>query len=287
MRLLGAIAALGLAQAALAAEGELSAWAGASYLSGSYGGPGTTELISVPITARYETGPWILRASVPYLRIKGTGSVVVPGVGRVDGTSNGGSALGLGDPLGLGVLGGGGSGGTPASAGTPASTRTTQTSASGLGDASASATYTIYGAGNRSGIGFTGKVKLPTGDETLGLGTGSTDVSAQIDLFRRIDATTLFGGIGYTVFGESPVARLENVPNVSLGLIQRLGADDSVGLALDLRQAGSPAPAAQRELSAFWIHRVDRRWRMQAYLLKGFADGSPDWGTGLSAGYVF
>ena len=249
MRVLAAVAALGLAQAALADSGELSAWSGLNYSRGSYGGPGTTEVFSIPFVGRYENGPWTLRATLPYLSITGAGTVV-PGVGPVK---------------------------------RPTSARTT---VSGLGDASASATYTLYGADDRSGAGLTGKVKLPSGDENLGLGTGSTDFSAQGDLFKTFGDTTFFGGLGYTVFGDSPVAQLDNVANSSLGLMQRLGAD-RLGLALDARQAGAPFPLAQRELSAFWIHRVDRAWRVNAYVLKGFADGSPDWGGGVNAGYAF
>jgi hypothetical protein len=37
----------------------------------------------------------------------------------------------------------------------------------------------------------------------------------------------------------------------------------------------------------FVTHRLDRSWRAQAYLMKGFANGSPDWGAGLSASYIF
>jgi hypothetical protein len=280
MRLLVALAALGLAQAALADDGELSAWAGINYSRGSYGGPGTTEVFSIPFAARYESGPWILRGTLPYLRITGTGIVVVPGVGPVSSASSSGGGL-----LGLPILGGGGSSGN-ASGGSPNTTRSERTMVSGLGDATASATYMLYGAGNRWGAGLTGKVKLPTGDETLGLGTGSTDFSAQGDLFKTFGETIFFGGLGYTVFGDSPVAQFDYVANGSLGLVQRFGTD-RLGLALDLRQAGSPFPLEQRELSAFWIHRVARAWRVHAYVLKGFADGSPDWGAGTSAGYVF
>lgn len=251
MRTLVAIAALCLARTALAA-GELSASAGFDYSSGSYGGPGTTQVLSIPLGARYEGGPWILRGTLPYLTVTGTGAAVIPGVGPV---------------------------GRPP--------RTTQSSVSGPGDATASAAYMMYSADNRWGGGLTGKVKLPTGDETSGLGTGSTDFSALADVFRSVGETTFFAGVGYTMFGSSPVAQLDDVASVSLGLVQRMGAADRLGLALDARQAGTPSPAAQRELSAFWIHRIDRAWRVQAYVLKGFADGSPDWGTGLSAGYAF
>lgn len=36
-------------------------------------------------------------------------------------------------------------------------------------------------------------------------------------------------------------------------------------------------------LTAFYVRRFDRVWKMQAYFLKGFADGSPNWGAGVIA----
>src|SRR5438034_811374 len=72
-----------------------------------------------------------------------------------------------------------------------------------------------------------------------------------------------------------------------LGVPHRTDGGDQIGLAFDARQAGSPAPAPLRELTGFWTHKVDRNWRTQAYVLKGFARGSPDWGAGFSAAYAF
>src|SRR3954469_22069120 len=101
MRLLVALAALGLAQAALAEDGELSAWAGINYSRGSYGGPGTTQVLSIPFAGRSEGGSGILRGTLPYLPITGTGIVVVPGVGPVSSASSSGGGI-----LGLPILGG-------------------------------------------------------------------------------------------------------------------------------------------------------------------------------------
>jgi hypothetical protein len=143
------------------------------------------------------------------------------------------------------------------------------------------------GTANRSGIGLTGKLKLATGDENQGLGTGSSDVAFQVEAFQQIERNTVFGAIGYTVFGDSPIAQFRNVGNFGLGATHRTDGGDLLGIAFDVRQAGSPAPAPLRELTGFWTHRMDREWRTQAYVLKGFARGSPDWGAGVSAAYVF
>jgi len=262
MRLLIVVSALCLAQTALAAETELSLGSGLNYSTGTYGGSSSTHILTIPLTARYESEPWTLRATVPYLRITGP-SGVFPGVGRVENRSILDSIL-------------------------RSRTQNDRRTVSGIGDSTVSATYTVYsGAANRSGIGLTGKLKFATGDETQGLGTGSNDASFQVEGFQQVDRNTIFGAIGYTMFGDSPITQFENVGNFGLGAMHRTDGGDLVGLAFDARQAGSPAPAPLRELTGFWTHRVDRNWRTQAYVLRGFARGSPDWGAGISAAYAF
>lgn len=49
----------------------------------------------------------------------------------------------------------------------------------------------------------------------------------------------------------------------------------------------APTSAPQRELTAFWSRRLDTGWRAQLYVLVGLADGSPDFGAGVSVAYAF
>ena len=268
MRPAFAVIALCLAPAALAAEGELSLGSGVNFTTGTYGGSTSTQILTIPLTARYERESWTFKATLPYLHISGS-RAVFPGVGRVDNSNVLDNLLGPSAPQ-------------------RDRAQNERRSVSGMGDASVSASYMLYsGAANRSGIGLTGKLKFPTGDEKQGLGTGSTDAALQIEGFQQLGRNTLFGAIGYTMFGDSPITQFENVGNFGLGAMHRTDGGDLIGLAFDARQAGSPAPAPLRELTGFWTHKVDRNWRTQAYVLKGFARGSPDWGAGISAAYAF
>src|SRR3954468_1352947 len=221
MRFTAAVLALGLARMALAAEGELALGTGLHYTTGTYGTSTTTQILTIPFTARYDTDVWTFKAWVPYLRIDGD-SNVVPGFGPVNGDARGRRPAGQ------------------------------QTRASGLGDSTVSATYNVYGAGTSSGLGLTGKLKLATGDEHEGLGTGSNDVSFAVDAFQTIERNTIFGVIGYTIFGDSPLGHADNVANAGIGASHRLASGDAVGASFDLRQGGSPAPLPQRELTGFW-----------------------------------
>lgn len=239
--------ALLIAPAVFAADGELSAGAGVDYSEGNYGTGSETKILSIPFMARYDRDPWKLKLTVPYLRVSGEGDVI-PGIGQ---TNRG---------------------------------RRGETTESGIGDTVLSATYgALYDAGSQFGLDLTAKLKLPTGDEQRGLGTGSVDQTAQVELYKSIDRLTAFGTVGYTNFGDSDVVELKNAFHYELGALTRLNQIDSVGASLYGRQRVVEGGEPQRELTMFWNRRVAKAQRLQAYFLVGLADGSPDVGLGVSA----
>ncbi|MCM2288766.1 MAG: transporter [Sulfuritalea sp.] len=250
---------------ALADNQGFSLGIGYNYSSGDYGTATTTNTTSIPVTGSYETGPWTLKLTVPYLTISGDSSVV-PGVGVVRNSN----------PRGRGK-----------SAGAPATTTTTG-SASGMGDVVMAATYgAYYDNTSKIGIDLTGKVKFGTADRDKGLGTGENDYSMQLDLYKGLDKFGLFGGIGYSVLGSSDYVQLDNVYNVTAGVTYKFAERTTAGVSFDARERVSSTAFPMREISAFVSHKYDKNWKAQAYVLKGLADGSPDWGLGLSAAYAF
>jgi hypothetical protein len=249
------------------AEDGISLGTGLTYTSGDYGTSTRTKILSIPFTARYDRDRWTLKATIPYLRISGN-SAVVPGLGTIPNSNPRGR--------GRGNAGGG------------ATTTTTDSTASGWGDLVTSVTYNAYyDQASKLGVDLTGKVKWGTADRDKGLGTGENDYGAQVDLFKTFDRTTVFGGLGYTNLGSSDFIQLNNVWNATAGLTYKLNDRDSAGLAYDYRQAASSTSSHLSELTAFWSRKIDRNWKMQAFALKGLANGSPDWGAGISAAYAF
>jgi hypothetical protein len=239
-------------------DNELRLGVGADYTRGTYGGSHETTTLAIPFTARYETERWTYKATLPFLEVKGPSSFV-PGLGNVDNS---------GKPKRRNFAG--------------------TSSQSGIGDTTLSATYNaVYNDDLESGVDLTGRVKLPTADAARGLGTGSTDFSAQIDLYRTFDRVTVFGDVGYYWFGHSDYVELKNAMNYGFGASQKMNDRDSVGLSLDGRQKASVGGAPQRELTFFWNRRLERDVRLQAYALVGLAKGSPDFGVGVSAAKTF
>lgn len=264
MRGLAALLACCLAPAATCAlaAGELGG--GLHYSTGDYGVPGNTEITSLVFTAERETGDWRLKLTVPYLEVSGPVSVI-PGIGSVGDTPGPGRGRGNG--------------------GSTTSTTTSGT-ASGLGDIVVAAIHTLYASG-ASAVDFTGRVKLPTADSDEGLGTGETDLGFQVDAYQAMGRVTPFVGIGYTFFGDSAFAELNDVMNYSIGATLRIDERDSAGLSLDGREQVSAGSEEMREVVAYWIRRLQGQWRAQVYFLTGLSDGSPDWGLGATALYAF
>ena len=260
----------GASFAALAEDGSFSLGTGLTYTSGDYGTSTTTKILSIPFTARYDLDRWTFKATIPYLRITG-GSSVIPGLGTVPNSNPRGRGRGN------------------AGAGTTATATSTDSTASGWGDLVTSVTYNAYyDQASKLGVDLTGKAKWGTADRDQGLGTGENDYGAQADVFKTFDRTTVFGGLGYTRLGSSNFIQLNShVWNATAGFTYKLNDRDSAGLAYDVREKASATSSELSELTAFWSRKLDRNWKMQVFGLKGFANGSPDWGAGISAAYAF
>lgn len=253
------LAALLFAGAAQADDG-LRLGVGVDYSSGDYGSETDTKILSVPLSARYATGDWSFKASLPWMRVEGDASVI-PGLGAVSNTNPQGRGRGNGgdtvDPI----------------------APTTGTT-SGIGDLRLAATYAIPTEG-AWGVDLTGNVKIATADEDKGLGTGANDYGAAVDLFRDFDGTTVFGGVSYTWLGESDYIDVDDVLAANLGASRKLG-EGSFGLMYDYRQPTSDTADDRSEVTGFYSFPTTDTSKLQFYATKGLSDGSPDWGAGLN-----
>lgn len=254
--LLGAL--LMLAGAANAADG-FSLGIGADYSSGNYGTDTTTKIFSVPLTAKFNAGNWSYKASLPWMRVEGDPNVV-PGLGSVTNSNPRGRGRGgllPGDPV------------------------TEETgSASGIGDLRLATTYS-FDTGSALGVDVTANAKIATADEDKGLGTGANDYGLAVDLYRDFDGTLLFGGVGYTLLGDSTYIDVGSVMNANVGASWRAG-NGSVGAMYDWREAASDSADDRSEITGFYSFPTGDATKMQVYAVKGLSDGSPDWGGGVS-----
>lgn len=256
------VLALGLVASPALANDGFSLGAGFNYSAGDYGSDITTEIFSVPVTARLDSGNWSFRASLPWVRVSGDPNVL-PGTGPVRNLN----------PVGRGRLG-------PIGPLPGEEDEVASGSASGIGDLNLSAIYTLPTGGPLyADLSFT--AKIATADEDKGLGTGANDYGVGLDLYRDFDGTMVFGGVSYTLLGDSRFIDTDDVFGANLGISQRVADRTRIGLMYDYREAASSRFDDRQELMGFLSRSTDGG-RFQLYASRGLSDGSPDWGAGVS-----
>ncbi len=258
------LVALASSAACAADENLVTLSAGVEYSSGKYGSATTTDIVSVPLNAMYESGAWAFKLTVPYLRVSGDSNVVASGM-------HGGRRM-----MSSGM------GGMPGTSSTTGS----NTRQSGLGDVVTMATYNAYlSEDSDSGIDLGGRIKFGTANKALG--TGENDYALQIYGYRDLADFSPNIMLGYEVPGSSAALLLSNVWYGSVGSTYHFSEQTSAGLDYKYAQKASVTGAPQRELSLYANQQIDANYTLRGYLLKGFSDGSPDYGIGMlvSAGF--
>ena len=239
------LVALLLVSATASAEITPSLSTGLDYSNGKYGGTTSTKVLYVPVIGKLQFDNFFLKLTVPYIRVTSAGAGVVRGMGPFR------------------------------------TTTTTKTSTqSGLGDVVASAGYTILESGNLF-LDLVGNVKFGTADADKNLGTGKNDYSAQLDAYYQLDKTTIFATAGYKVIGAPAGVQVNNIAYGTLGVSQKTGDKTSAGVMLDVAQGSNALSPGARELTVFVANRISQTLKIQANLMKGFSDSSPDYGGGV------
>jgi hypothetical protein len=296
---------------------------GSDYNTGKYGTRDKTQVYTVPITASYEKGPVTVRVYVPYLRVTGFGDVVVSGLSGSGGSTTipGSSTVvttnvctTTPDNSGSGKNGSGKNGSsddsttevednvtvcttssrtvTTNSVTIPGSPTTTtvvkhkkQTN-TGFGDITATAIYNVLD-NNDWTVDLTGKVKLPTGDESKGLSNDETDYALQVNIDRYFGAPYVSFGLGYRWLGEPAGVNFDNVTYGSIGGGYKISQFASVGVSYDWSTSafnGGPKP---QEVSIFGSYRINEHYKLSAVLYGGLSNASPEAGGGVTLSYYF
>ena len=225
---------------------------GAEYTSGNYGRATDTNIWYVPLTLRHGNERWYARLTIPWLRVEGSGDVVISsggakGAGRKSGTS----------------------------------TSTTTRAESGIGDVIAAAGYRLLTQTEvRPSLDLTGKVYFATADEAKGLGTGENDYAAQLDLTKNAGDWILSGAGGYLVTGDPAGIDYKNVFYGWFDAGYRFDVL-TIGAVINAQQAIISANDGPAYLTGYVTNRLAEDVRLTTYLLRGLSDASPDWGAGI------
>lgn len=235
-------------------RGRLHLGVGVDYSSGDYGLPETSELTFVTLFARYEFEELALTpglddqveigVTVPYLWSEGSAAV------------------------GDGVF-------TTRAAGSQVER--------GPGDVVVRGSYILYpDPGSRApALELRAGLELPTADEEKLLGTGTTDVTIEAEVFRTFGRFTPFLSGGWRFTGSSDRFALRDAPLAAAGVVFSPGGSWSAGLAYDWAAATSVGARDRHEIFGFGSLRVRRDLYLTPYAVAGLSDGSPDFALGL------
>ena len=233
------------------ADGRFSMSVGATYDTGDYGDVIDTDVWSTPIGLKYTNGPWTLSGSTSWLRIKGPNNV--DSEGNFIGSATG-----------------------------------TKSTNSGIGDLYLSVTYNLLDdVSYPVGMDVTGKIKLPTADEKKFLGSGETDYGVNAEFYKVIGSVTPYWNIGYKWKGDPDGINYNNVWNTTLGMDFKVNRDLLIGASYFQQRKVTQFSDDAKEASIYGNYYVDNNNKVSLYILSGFGNSSPNWGTGITLGHYF
>jgi hypothetical protein len=245
--LLVAASFLSLAGAAQA-ETRLSFSTGVDYTSGEYGGEETTEVISVPFGARLTVDDWTFRVSASYLHVTGPADIS-----------------------------------EDAETGESAGTIVRDGSEKGIGDTTISAEWAIRRIADTDAyVELTGRVRLPTGDEERGLGTGAVDYGTMVEAGVSSDIGGAYVAAGYRFLGERDEGPdRQDGMQAGVGAWLPIGNRVRVGAFANWREASRDDRDDPANAGAYVSFRVSERLRVTLTGSGGLSDASPDYSAGI------
>ena len=276
------VAVLAQSNTASAADTRVQASSGVQYSDGKYGDTTSTSAIVVPFSVRASFGSWSIRASVPFVTVDGPADVseiIDDSSGRGSSSGSGSSGSGSGSGSGSSGSGSGGSGGGDDDDDVGSADR----SVSGIGDASIALTYSLDAIGDSPAyVDFTGRVRLPTGDEDKGLGVGATDYVASTELGWDGDPGGVFVSAGRRFLGD--VDDFERVDGWQASAGGWVNISDSavIGAYYDWRNSSVRDGEDPSSVEAYVSWRLNEAWKIELNGGVGLSDTSADYTAGLT-----
>ncbi len=222
---------------------------GGTFITGDYGQTEATEMFYVPFTLKYKYKKFTLKTTIPYLHKTGPRPVI-----RDVGSVNSGPR------------------------------RITKTE-SGLGNINASLSYRFFYSPKFNFMSdIRAKVFIGNASQSKGLGTGKTDYSFRLSVYKFINDFTPFARVGYKVYSHP---RLNDVFFTHLGFSYKLTDWLSGGLNYAWREKVSNKGEDKNQITVFSTQKLDQHWKIQEHIIKGFGRSTADWGAGFSVSYSY
>jgi hypothetical protein len=264
------------------AEAQVELSAGAFFATGDFDGPDAdadadADVAVAPFSLRVSRGPWSVRATLPYVSLRGPSdlTIVVDDDSGGRGGSNSSSDRGARRSRAASNR----PGNDAENNGATSPPRST----SGLGDASLSGTYSLDQLGSTSAsFDLTARVRLPTGDEDRGLGVGTTDYAVIGELGWGNDTVAAYLSAGRRFLGD--VGGLARQDGWQFGLGTSLAATDTliVGAFYDRRDASLRDGRGLSEAGVFLSKVVSPAFELELSGSSGLSRGNSDYEVGVT-----
>ncbi|MFM9934999.1 MAG: hypothetical protein ACKVOL_02245, partial [Novosphingobium sp.] len=244
---------------------------------------------------------------VPYVHIRGPGTLLDGTGSGASGSGNSGSGsggsevseqeketetgdVGTGDAATGGGSDDGEEGGTGSGSGTGAGTGAGGTGAvppvpmrsrSGLGDTTVTLAYALP-LGEQLSLESRGRIKVPTASTRKAIGTGRVDVTLAADLVGTFGPATVYAGARRRFLGRSARFPVRDGWGFGSGASYQLAPAFTVGADYDWLESATSGRSPISEASVWISARLSRKIRLQAYGGKGFSSRSADVLGGLT-----
>lgn len=240
-----ATVAMGCFASAPAIAQEVTVSTGVDYSQGDFGSGIDTSILVVPFSLRANFEGFSLTATVPYLEIDGSTSVIGGGDGPI-----------ISDP------------------------NLTQAKRSGIGDVNLRANVDLVDLGFAE-LSTNARVKIPTGSRSQGLSTGEVDFAGGLELAATQGVVQPFGEIGYRVLGDPEGIDLQNGIYGSAGAIV-LFPGNLVGIAsYDYVEASAATIQDTQSVFGGLVIPAGDRLSFTTYGTAGLSESAADWGAGV------
>ena len=239
-----------LAKSNTPSDGRFSMSFGVNYDTGDYGASIDTDVWTTPIGLNYRNGLWSFGLSTSWLYVTSPNSV------NADGE----------------FIGGGGE----------------RTKERGMGDTSLSVTYDLLDDRDYFvGLDISARVKFATADEDKFLGSGKTDYSVNAEAYKVINNWTPYWNLGYRWKGDPSDIDYNNVWSTALGFDYQINRDLILGAEYFWQQKITRFSENAKELTVNANYYVNDTNKLNFYLLTGFGNASPNWGSGVTLVHYF
>lgn len=232
---------------------------------GDFGGEGTTTVVTVPLQIGIELAPrWFMQLEIPMVSLHATADqqVVVTG-----GTSAGRRRVV-----------------------TETTTTTTvgSTTATGLGDINARLTWSAWeGTGLIPACLLTGYLKLPSGSEYDGLGTGTIEAGPGFALSWQVGTLRLLADAAYYLQNQTSDYAGADYLDYQAGFEFPVGERSTLQMVVKGNTARITDGDGSREVRLKGRYMLSRKVAWDAYLMGGLTSNAATAGAGIAVGFLF